>query len=221
MSVVHGGCCAVRFSHASLRGGEEEIVGADADRGGRARCRRYRSDRRRINERGHTHRRGDGISSAARDRGRAWRVHEREQPRRRSRDEARSSRTSVTRVARRVPARRSRSRSRCETTTPLLWPATGEHAVKLSYHLYDATGRVVAWDGLRSSLPSDLPAGGGDVVPMTVTVAGAHGHVHGEAGPRARRRRLVLIARRGDRFVPAARHDRSRRGLRARARHPR
>lgn len=51
-----------------------------------------------------------------------------------------------------------------------LWPATGEHAVKLSYHLYDVAGRVVAWDGLRSSLPSDLPAGGGDVVPMTVTV---------------------------------------------------
>jgi peptidoglycan hydrolase-like amidase len=51
-----------------------------------------------------------------------------------------------------------------------LWPATGEQAVKLSYHLYDAAGRVVAWDGLRSSLPSDLPAGGGDVIPMTITV---------------------------------------------------
>jgi len=51
-----------------------------------------------------------------------------------------------------------------------LWPATGAQAVKLSYHLYDAAGRVVAWDGVRSSLPSDLPAGGGDVVPMTVTV---------------------------------------------------
>jgi stage II sporulation protein D len=50
------------------------------------------------------------------------------------------------------------------------WAASGEQAVKLSYHLYDAAGRVVAWDGLRSKLPSDLPAGGGDVVPMTVTV---------------------------------------------------
>ena len=50
------------------------------------------------------------------------------------------------------------------------WPATGERAVKLSYHLYDAAGRVVAWDGLRSSLPNDLPGGGGDVVSMTVTV---------------------------------------------------
>ena len=51
-----------------------------------------------------------------------------------------------------------------------LWPAVGEKAVKLSYHLYDSAGRVVAWDGIRSILPSDLPAGGGDVVPMTVTV---------------------------------------------------
>jgi stage II sporulation protein D len=48
------------------------------------------------------------------------------------------------------------------------WPASGADAVKLSYHVYDSTGRVVAWDGLRSSLPEDLPVGGGEVVPMTV-----------------------------------------------------
>ena len=48
------------------------------------------------------------------------------------------------------------------------WPAAGAQPVKLSYHLYDAVGRVVAWDGLRSSLPDDLPVGGGDVVSMTV-----------------------------------------------------
>jgi SpoIID/LytB domain protein len=48
------------------------------------------------------------------------------------------------------------------------WPAVGVQAVKLSYHLYDALGRVVAWDGLRSLLPTDLPAGGGDVIPMIV-----------------------------------------------------
>ncbi len=46
------------------------------------------------------------------------------------------------------------------------WPASGEQAVKLSYHLYDSAGRVVAWDGLRSSLSEDLPSGGGDVIPM-------------------------------------------------------
>lgn len=50
------------------------------------------------------------------------------------------------------------------------WQASGEQAVKLSYHLYDAAGRVVVWDGPRSTLPTDLPSGGGDVVPMTVTV---------------------------------------------------
>ena len=50
------------------------------------------------------------------------------------------------------------------------WAAAGEQAVKLSYHLYDAAGHVIAWDGLRSSLPDDLPAGGGDVIPMTVAV---------------------------------------------------
>lgn len=48
------------------------------------------------------------------------------------------------------------------------WPAVGDQAVKLSYHLYDAAGRVVVWDGVRSSLPDDLPVGGGDVVPMTI-----------------------------------------------------
>jgi SpoIID/LytB domain protein len=48
------------------------------------------------------------------------------------------------------------------------WSAAGEQAVKLSYHMYDAVGQVVAWDGLRSSLPADLPIGGGDVVRMTL-----------------------------------------------------
>ncbi|HKY50780.1 MAG TPA: SpoIID/LytB domain-containing protein [Candidatus Limnocylindria bacterium] len=50
------------------------------------------------------------------------------------------------------------------------WPSSGADAVKLSYHLYDSSGRVVAWDGVRSVLPEDLPAGGGDVVPMTIAV---------------------------------------------------
>jgi peptidoglycan hydrolase-like amidase len=50
------------------------------------------------------------------------------------------------------------------------WTATGREAVKLSYHVYDAAGRVVAWDGLRSVLPADLPVGGGEVIPMTIAV---------------------------------------------------
>jgi stage II sporulation protein D len=48
------------------------------------------------------------------------------------------------------------------------WPAAGEQAVKLSYHLYDSTGRVVAWDGLRSALSEDLPSGGADVISMVL-----------------------------------------------------
>lgn len=55
------------------------------------------------------------------------------------------------------------------------WPAAGEQAVKLSYHLYDAAGHVLAWDGLRSTLPDDLPAGGADVVSMTVAAPGLTG----------------------------------------------
>jgi stage II sporulation protein D len=55
------------------------------------------------------------------------------------------------------------------------WPAAGEKAVKLSYHVYDAAGRVLAWDGLRTSLPDDLPVGGGDVVPMAVAAPGLTG----------------------------------------------
>ncbi len=48
------------------------------------------------------------------------------------------------------------------------WPAAGDGAVRLSYHLYDEAGRVIAWDGPRSTLPDDMPMGGGDVVSMTV-----------------------------------------------------
>ena len=48
------------------------------------------------------------------------------------------------------------------------WPAAGQEAVKLSYHLYDSAGRVVAWDGLRSALTEDLPSGGADVISMTL-----------------------------------------------------
>ena len=48
------------------------------------------------------------------------------------------------------------------------WPAAGAEAVKLSYHLYDSAGRVVAWDGLRSALTEDLPSGGADVISMTL-----------------------------------------------------
>src|SRR5439155_9009691 len=38
------------------------------------------------------------------------------------------------------------------------WPATGAQPVNLSYHWYDANGKVVVWDGARTSLGSDLAA---------------------------------------------------------------
>ena len=39
------------------------------------------------------------------------------------------------------------------------WDASGPNAVKLSYHLYDAVGRLIAWDGLRTALPHDVAPG--------------------------------------------------------------
>ena len=39
------------------------------------------------------------------------------------------------------------------------WMAAGSSAVKLSYHLYDATGKLLAWDGLRTTLPYDIAPG--------------------------------------------------------------
>jgi peptidoglycan hydrolase-like amidase len=50
------------------------------------------------------------------------------------------------------------------------WETTGDHPVKLSYHLYDATGALISWDGFRSALPYDLPPGGAEVVPMRIGV---------------------------------------------------
>ncbi len=53
---------------------------------------------------------------------------------------------------------------------PSAWEAAGADAVKLSYHLYDAAGRLMAWDGLRTALPYDLAPGGTNVVSMTVAL---------------------------------------------------
>src|SRR5437870_528236 len=40
-----------------------------------------------------------------------------------------------------------------------LWQATGANPVMLSYHLYDADGHLIAWDGLRTTLPFDISPG--------------------------------------------------------------
>ncbi len=42
---------------------------------------------------------------------------------------------------------------------PLTWRAQGVGSPKLSYHLYDAQGRLVTYDGPRTALPTDLAPG--------------------------------------------------------------
>jgi stage II sporulation protein D len=50
------------------------------------------------------------------------------------------------------------------------WEATGTNAVKLSYHLYDAMGKLVAWDGLRTTLPHDIVPGYNGAVSLRVAL---------------------------------------------------
>jgi peptidoglycan hydrolase-like amidase len=47
-----------------------------------------------------------------------------------------------------------------------IWEASGSRAVALSYHLYDPSGALIAWDGLRTPLSSDVAPGGSAVVDM-------------------------------------------------------
>jgi peptidoglycan hydrolase-like amidase len=51
-----------------------------------------------------------------------------------------------------------------------IWDARGGDAVKLSYHLYDATGKLLAWDGLRTALPHDIVPGAGGLLPLQVAL---------------------------------------------------
>ena len=55
------------------------------------------------------------------------------------------------------------------------WERTGPHAVKLAYHVYDAAGTLVAWDGLRSALPADVAPGSDATVAMVLTAPPATG----------------------------------------------
>ncbi|HEY8758178.1 MAG TPA: hypothetical protein VIN74_06750, partial [Candidatus Limnocylindria bacterium] len=48
------------------------------------------------------------------------------------------------------------------------WPAGGLTPVHLSYHWFDATGRLVIWDGNRAALSSDIAPGQSAVVAITV-----------------------------------------------------
>src|SRR3989442_15649351 len=48
-----------------------------------------------------------------------------------------------------------------------IWNLGGTNPVKLSYHWYDAAGGAVMWDGPRTPLLADVPAGGSHTPPPT------------------------------------------------------
>jgi len=54
--------------------------------------------------------------------------------------------------------------------TGATWTAAGADAMRLSYHLYDASGGLLAWDGLRTMLPFDVLPGQRETVALTVAV---------------------------------------------------
>jgi hypothetical protein len=59
----------------------------------------------------------------------------------------------------------------------LAWPAGGANPVHLAAHVVDATGNVVAWDGLRTAFTADVAPGANDAYLVTVDaprVAGAY-----------------------------------------------
>jgi hypothetical protein len=39
------------------------------------------------------------------------------------------------------------------------WTAGGDTPIRLSYHWRDSAGRLLVWDGVRTSLPADVPSG--------------------------------------------------------------
>ena len=44
-------------------------------------------------------------------------------------------------------------------TSNFAWPVAGANPVTLSYHWINSAGKTVVWDGLRTKLPADVPAG--------------------------------------------------------------
>ncbi len=53
---------------------------------------------------------------------------------------------------------------------PRTWSAAGATPMRLSYHLFDANGRTVVWDGARGQLPRDLPPSASAVVDIDVAL---------------------------------------------------
>ena len=55
------------------------------------------------------------------------------------------------------------------------WDSDGPTPVHLSYHLYDAAGKLVQWNGLRSDLPRTISPGATATVAMQVAAPGLTG----------------------------------------------
>ena len=56
------------------------------------------------------------------------------------------------------------------------WPAAGANPVHLSYHIFDASGGVVVWDGQRGALPADVAVGQAATVQVPVNLPSALGN---------------------------------------------
>lgn len=60
-------------------------------------------------------------------------------------------------------------------TSTRTWAAAGGNQVRLSYHLRDAAGRMLVWEGKRAGLPADVAAGGTITVAMPLELPGVVG----------------------------------------------
>ena len=57
----------------------------------------------------------------------------------------------------------------------IAWNATGANPIGLAYHIFDASGRVVVWDGARTSIGTDLLPGQSRTLSVAYTAPGAVG----------------------------------------------
>src|SRR3989441_7507083 len=55
------------------------------------------------------------------------------------------------------------------------WPASGSQPVRLSYHIYDSSGRLTWWAASRGYLPTDVPAGASVTVNIVPQAPGGNG----------------------------------------------
>ncbi|MGH2499286.1 MAG: SpoIID/LytB domain-containing protein, partial [Candidatus Limnocylindria bacterium] len=60
-------------------------------------------------------------------------------------------------------------------TGNVTWPAAGPNPVNLSYHVFDASGRTVVWDGERTGIGADLAPGASRSIDVAYTAPTAVG----------------------------------------------